>query len=87
MVDLVSGQVQVGFSVVTETIEHIKSRQRALAVTTAARSEVLPDIPTIGEFVPGYEASAWVGIARRNTPPRSSRNSTRISMPASPIPE
>ena len=70
MVDLMSGQVQVGFSVVTETIEHIKSgKLRALAVTTAARSEVLPDIPTIGEFVPGYEASAWVGIdAPRNTP-------------------
>jgi tripartite-type tricarboxylate transporter receptor subunit TctC len=60
----------VGFSVVTETIEHIKSgKLRALAVTTAARSEVLPDVPTIGEFVPGYEASAWVGIgAPRNTP-------------------
>ena len=70
MVDLMSGQVQVGFSVVTETIEHIKSgKLRALAVTTAARSEVLPDVPTIGEFVPGYEASAWVGIgAPRNTP-------------------
>ena len=70
MVDLMSGQVQVGFSVVTETIEHIKSgKLRALAVTTAERSEVLPDVPTIGEFVPGYEASAWVGIgAPRNTP-------------------
>ena len=70
MVDLMSGQVQVGFSVVTETIEHIKSgKLRALAVTTAARSEVLPDVPTISEFVPGYEASAWVGIgAPSNTP-------------------
>ncbi len=70
MVDLMSGQVQVGFSVVTETIEHIKSGTlRALAVTTAARSEVLPNVPTISEFVPGYEASAWVGIgAPSNTP-------------------
>jgi len=70
MVDLISGQVQVGFSVVTETIEHIKSgKLRALAVTTAARSEVLPNVPTISEFVPGYEASAWVGIgAPSNTP-------------------
>jgi len=70
MIDLMSGQVQVGFSVVTETLAHIKSgKLRALAVTTAARSDVLPDVPTIGEFVPGYEASAWVGIgAPRNTP-------------------
>jgi tripartite-type tricarboxylate transporter receptor subunit TctC len=70
MVDLMSGQVQVGFSVVTETIEHIRSgKLRALAVTTAERSEVLPGIPTLAEFVPGYEASAWVGAgAPRNTP-------------------
>ena len=70
MVDLIGGQVQVGFSVVTETIGYIKSgKLRALAVTTAARSNVLPDIPTISEFVPGYEASAWVGIgAPKNTP-------------------
>ena len=70
MVDLIGGQVQVGFSVVTETIGYIKSgKLRALAVTTAARSSVLPDIPTISEFVPGYEASAWVGIgAPKNTP-------------------
>ena len=70
MVDLIGGQVQVGFSVVTETIGYIKSgKLRALAVTTAARSNVLPNIPTISEFVPGYEASAWVGIgAPKNTP-------------------
>ena len=69
MVDLMGGQVQVGFSVVTETIEYIKSgKLRALAVTTADRSKVLPDIPTMSEFVPGYEASAWVGIgAPKNT--------------------
>ena len=70
MVDLISGRVQVGFNVVTESIGYIKAgKLRALAVTTAARSEVLPDIPTVSEFVPDYEASAWVGIgAPRNTP-------------------
>jgi tripartite-type tricarboxylate transporter receptor subunit TctC len=70
MVDLIGGQVQVGFSVVTETIGYIRSgKLRALAVTTATRSDVLPDIPAISEFVPGYEASAWVGIgAPKNTP-------------------
>jgi tripartite-type tricarboxylate transporter receptor subunit TctC len=70
MVDLISGRVQVGFNVVTESIGYIKAgKLRALAVTTAARSEVLSDVPTISEFVPGYEASAWVGIgAPRNTP-------------------
>ncbi len=70
LLDLLSGQVQVGFGVVTESIEYIKAgKLRALAVTTAARSDVLPDVPTISEFVRGYEASAWVGIgAPRNTP-------------------
>ena len=52
------------------SIEYIRAgKLRALAVTTATRSEALPDIPTVGEFVPGYEASAWYGIgAPRNTP-------------------
>ena len=52
------------------SIEHIRAgKLRALAVTTATRSEALPDIPTVGEFVPGYEASAWYGIgAPKNTP-------------------
>jgi tripartite-type tricarboxylate transporter receptor subunit TctC len=70
LVDLLSGQVQVRFGVVTESIAYVKAgKLRALAVTTAARSEVLPDVPTMGEFVPGYEASAWAGIgAPRNTP-------------------
>jgi tripartite-type tricarboxylate transporter receptor subunit TctC len=51
-------------------IEHIRAgKLRALAVTTATRSEALPDIPTVGEFVPGYEASQWYGIgAPKNTP-------------------
>ena len=56
-------------------IEYIRAgKLRALAVTTATRSEVLPDIPTVGEFVPGYEASAWYGVgAPRTRPPRSSK--------------
>ena len=52
------------------TIEHIKTgRLRALAVTTATRSEALPDVPTVSEFVPGYEATTWYGVGvPRNTP-------------------
>jgi tripartite-type tricarboxylate transporter receptor subunit TctC len=70
--DLLSGQVQVTFLAVAATIEYIKAgKLRALAVTTATRSEVLPDIPAVRDFVPGYEASAFFGIgAPRNTPPK-----------------
>ena len=69
-VDLLAGQVHVMFGPLSEAIGHIRSGQvRALAVTTAARSPILPDVPSIGEFVPGYEASTWYGIgAPRNTP-------------------
>jgi tripartite-type tricarboxylate transporter receptor subunit TctC len=68
--DLLGGQVQVIFGTMPAVIALIKSgKLRALAVTTAARSEALPDVPTVGEFVPGYEASQWYGIgAPRNTP-------------------
>jgi tripartite-type tricarboxylate transporter receptor subunit TctC len=68
--DLLSGQAQVSFAPISLTIEHIRAGTlRALAVTTAMRAEALPDIPTVSEFVPGYEASAWYGIgAPRNTP-------------------
>jgi tripartite-type tricarboxylate transporter receptor subunit TctC len=68
--DLLSGQVQIVFGTITTSSEHIRAgKLRALAVTTAARSAVLPDIPAIGEFVPGYEASNWNGIgAPGNTP-------------------
>ncbi len=71
LTDLISGQVQVFFDVTTSSIEHIKAgRLRALAVTSATRSEALPDIPTVGDFVPGYEASNFRGVgAPRNTPP------------------
>ena len=70
LTDLIGGQVQVMFVTVPATIEHIRAgKLRALAVTTATRSQALPDIPTVGEFVPGYEASAWFGIgAPKNTP-------------------
>jgi tripartite-type tricarboxylate transporter receptor subunit TctC len=68
--DLIAGHIQVIFSPVSESIEHIKAgRLRALAVTTASRLNVLPDVPTMADFVPGYEASGFVGIgAPRNTP-------------------
>ena len=61
LTDLLGGQVQVMFVITASSIEHIRAgKLRALAVTTATRSEALPDIPTVGEFVPGYEASAVV---------------------------
>jgi tripartite-type tricarboxylate transporter receptor subunit TctC len=70
MPDLLGGQVQVVFSPMPAAIEYIRAGTlRALAVTTATRQEALPDIPTVGDFVPGYEASAWSGIgAPKNTP-------------------
>jgi tripartite-type tricarboxylate transporter receptor subunit TctC len=61
--DLIAGQVQVIFVVPSLIIEHVKaSKLRALAVTTTARWEALPDLPAVGEFIPGYEASAWFGL-------------------------
>jgi tripartite-type tricarboxylate transporter receptor subunit TctC len=68
--DLLGGQVQVVFSPLATTLDLIKTgKLRALAVTTATRQEALPGIPTLAEFVPGYEASVWQGIgAPRNTP-------------------
>jgi tripartite-type tricarboxylate transporter receptor subunit TctC len=70
LTDLLAGQVQVLFNSPPASIEHIKAgRLRALAVTTATRLEMLPGIPTVGEFVSGYEASQWFGIgAPKNTP-------------------
>ena len=71
LTDLVGGQVQVLFDTVSSSIEHIRSgRLRALAVTTATPSKALPGIPSLGEFVPGYEASAWQGLGvPKGTPP------------------
>ena len=70
LTDLLGGQVQVSFATMPASIEFIRSgRLRALAVTTATRSPVLPDVPTVGEFVPGYEVSTWYGLcARAGTP-------------------
>jgi tripartite-type tricarboxylate transporter receptor subunit TctC len=69
LTDLLAGQVHVVFDNTT-SIEHIRAgRLRALAVSTATRSDLLPDIPTVGEFLPGYEASGWFGVsAPKNTP-------------------
>ena len=71
LTDLIAGQVHVMFDNLPSSVEHIRAgKLRALAVTTTTRSAALPDIPTVGDFVPGYEASAFFGIAApRNTPP------------------
>jgi tripartite-type tricarboxylate transporter receptor subunit TctC len=68
--DLVGGQIQVMFDTMTECIELVRAGTlRPLAVTTATRSPMLPDLPTIGDFLPGYESSAWYGLgAPRNMP-------------------
>ena len=69
--DLLGGQVQVYFGTLSGSVEYIRAgRLRALAITTAARSEALPDVPPVGDFVPGYEVSTWVGVgAPKATPP------------------
>jgi tripartite-type tricarboxylate transporter receptor subunit TctC len=71
LIDLIAGQVQVMFESTLVTTVHVKAgKLRALAVTSATRSALLPDLPTIGEFVPGYEATAWFGLgAPKDTPP------------------
>src|SRR5262249_53576990 len=70
LADLPAGQVQVYFAPTAASIEYIRAgKLRALAVTTATRSEAGPDLPTVGEFVPGYETSLWLGLgAPKNTP-------------------
>ncbi|MFM9845527.1 MAG: Bug family tripartite tricarboxylate transporter substrate binding protein, partial [Hyphomicrobiaceae bacterium] len=63
LTDLLSGQVQVLFEALPASVQHIKSgKLRALAVTTPIRSEALPDVPALAEFLPGYEASGWSGF-------------------------
>ncbi len=70
LIDLLSGQVQVAFDNLPASIEHIRAgKLRPLAVTTTTRSQALPDIPSLGEILPGFEASAWIGVAApKNTP-------------------
>jgi tripartite-type tricarboxylate transporter receptor subunit TctC len=71
LIDLLAGQMQVMFEPTVSTIAYIRAgKLRALAVTTATRSELLPEVPSVNEFVPGYEASQWYGIgAPKSTPP------------------
>jgi len=70
MNDLLGGQVQVVFATTPGTTEYVRTgKLHALAVTTSARAEELPDIPTVADFVPGYESSQWYGVgAPKNTP-------------------
>lgn len=68
--DLLAGQMQVSFDIMPTTIEYARTgKLRALAVTTATRSDALPDIPAVGEFVPGYEASGWHGMGAPKATP------------------
>ena len=75
LTDLIAGQVHVMFDNIPTSAEHVKAgRLRGLAVTSAARSEVLPDLPTVADVLPGYEASAWYGLGvPKNTPRRGHR--------------
>ena len=70
LTDLLGGQVQVNFATLVSAIQYIRDgKLRPLAVTGPTRAEVLPDIPTVGEFVRGYEATIWLGVgAPKNTP-------------------
>jgi tripartite-type tricarboxylate transporter receptor subunit TctC len=70
--DLLAGQVQVAFDTMTTSIEHIRAgRLRALAVTSATRAQALPDLPTVADYLPGFESSSWQGVgAPAHTPPK-----------------
>jgi tripartite-type tricarboxylate transporter receptor subunit TctC len=70
LVDLLGGQVQVMFATMSSSVEYVRAgKLRALAVTTTTRSGALPDVPTVSDFLPGYEASFWSGVgAPKNTP-------------------
>ena len=88
VIDLIGGQVQFAFDGISSSIEHIRAGTlRALGVSPAVRTEALPDVPTVGEFLPGYEASGWTGIgAPQGTPADIIECSTARSVRASPIP-
>ena len=77
LTDLMSGQVQVMFA--SSTVEYVKTgKVRPLAVTTATRSDVLPDVPALSEFLPGYDVAAWNGVSTpKNTPPEIINNLNR----------
>jgi tripartite-type tricarboxylate transporter receptor subunit TctC len=79
MSDLLSGEVQVYFGPIPEFITYIRTgKLRALAVTTASRSDVLPDLPTVGDFVPGYEASGWQGVSKLSRLPIADLRALRL---------
>ena len=88
IIDLLSGQVQVFFGTVSVSIDHIRSgKLRALGVTTSTRMDVLPDVPPMSDFVPGYEANGWEGIvAPKDVPPEIIDTRTRKSMRPSLMP-
>jgi tripartite-type tricarboxylate transporter receptor subunit TctC len=88
LTDTIAGQTQVHFAALAAALEQVRAgKLRALAVTTATRLAILPGVPAVGEFLPGYEASPFNGIAApRNTPTEIITSSTRRSMRASPIP-
>jgi tripartite-type tricarboxylate transporter receptor subunit TctC len=70
MTDLLSGQVQLYFGTTASSLEYVRTgKLRVLAVTSARRLDALPDIPTVAEFVPGYEASSWFGIGAPKATP------------------
>src|SRR5262249_10857394 len=70
LTDLLGGQVQMQFASMPSSIQYIRAgKLRALAVVTATRSDALPDIPTVAEFVPGYEASSWYGVGAPKATP------------------
>jgi tripartite-type tricarboxylate transporter receptor subunit TctC len=72
LTDLLGGQIQAAFDVLAGSIGHIKAgRLRALAVTTARRSEAMPELPTVGEFLPGFEASGWLALGVAKQTPRA----------------
>ena len=87
LTDLIGGQVQVMFDLLPSSVEYIRAgKLRPLAVTTASRSETLPDLPTVADFVPGYEASAWQGVGTAKRHPSGSWTVIRRSTRVSPIP-
>jgi tripartite-type tricarboxylate transporter receptor subunit TctC len=83
LVDLLGGQLQVMFASMSSSIEYVRAgKLRALAVTTATRSPVLPDIPTVAEFVPGYEGSFWTGMGAPKSTHYLARTAPGTAQPA-----